>query len=209
MCQVAWVPSAVAGDGTVTAAVAVTLPAMGEGGSDYAYVGSSKCKKCHLKQHKSWKTTKKYQAFEALLPGNAEEIKQKHGLDPSKDYSKDENCVKCHTTGYGHEGGYAMIAPSGDPKAAKKMKKLANVGCESCHGPGSAYIELHEEIMKSKRKYKVEETYAVGLRKIEASVCITCHNENSPTYDASTPFDYEQMKDKGTHEHIPLKQRAD
>ena len=34
-----------------------------------AYVGSKNCKKCHIKQHKSWATTNMAQAYETLKPG--------------------------------------------------------------------------------------------------------------------------------------------
>ena len=175
-------------------------------GGENTYVGSKKCKKCHIKQTKSWKKLSHANALETLKPGNKADVKKAHGLDPDKDYSTDSNCVKCHTTGFGHEGGY-FIPDAADAKAVKKAKKLAGVGCESCHGPGSAYIGVFKEIQKSKRKYKVDELYAVGLTKMGVDQCKTCHNEGSPTFDASKPFDYEALKKTNTHDHIPLKQR--
>ena len=147
------------------------------------------------------------QALDTLKPGNAVEIKQEHGLDPGRDYSGDESCLPCHTTGFGHEGGY-VIPDSEDKKALRRAKKLAGVGCESCHGPGSAYIKVFEEIFRSKRQYKIEELYAVCLRKIEAPVCTTCHNDKGPTFDAAHPFDFAKMKTEDVHEHRPLKQRV-
>jgi len=198
------VAPAVAGDAPVAAAalsVAVT-PAVG---GEAEYVGDSKCKKCHMKEHKSWKKTKKFTAFESLMPGKAADIKAKHGLDANKDYTKDEKCLKCHVTGYGAAGGWAMHDDS-DKKLAKEMDKLANVGCEMCHGPGSEYIKLHEEIQKSKRTYTDEEMYAGGLTKIDESTCTKCHNSDSPTFES---FNYAEAKDKttGMHEHFELKQR--
>lgn len=185
-------------------ALTVSTPAL----ADAQYVGSDKCKKCHFKEYKSWKETKKYETFEVLMPGKAADVKAKHGLDASKDYTRDESCIKCHVTGYGHEGGYAM-PPEGDEKAAKKAKKLAGVGCESCHGPGSAYIDLHEEILKSKREYTRDEMYAAGMWKIEATVCTSCHNEENPTHDAANPFDFEKRKMEGGHEQFELKYRKE
>lgn len=197
--------SAAADPGVLTLSAGLAFSALG--GSP-AFVGSNKCKKCHLKQYKSWKKGKKFNALETLKPGQASDAKGKHNLDPAKDYSKDEACLACHTTGFGKDGGYAIPDPT-DPKAVKKASKLAGIGCESCHGPGGAYIALHTEIMKSKRKYTDAEMYAAGLKKIEEATCITCHNEKGATYDPAQPFDFAKKKEIGAHEHFPLKQREE
>jgi len=171
--------------------------------ADAEFVGSSKCKKCHLPEHKSWEGLRHGKAFETLKPGNAAEAKTKFKLDPAKDYTKDATCVACHTVGFGKPGGYQIPA---DEEAAKKMKPLEGVGCENCHGAGGSYITVHEEIMKSKRKYKEAEMIAAGSAKPDKAVCLTCHNDKSPTFDASKPFDFEAKKKEGVHESTPLKQ---
>lgn len=176
--------------------------------SPYSYVGSKKCKKCHIKQHKSWEQTRMSKAMDILRPGNNKEVKEKSQLDVGKDYTTDEKCLKCHTVGFGKPGGYAIPDPE-DKKAVRNAKKREGVGCECCHGPGSEYVKVFDEILKSKRKYKVEELYAVGLRKVDESTCKTCHNEESPSVDPGDPFDYDTRKDEGTHEHYPLKQREE
>ena len=147
-------------------------------------------------------------AFDTLKPDHAVEAKQKHGLDPKKDYTTDASCLACHTTGFGHAGGYAVPDPN-DKKAVRAAEKLEGGGCEVCHGPGGKYIEVFEEIFKSKRKYKVEELYAVGLKKMEASTCTTCHNDTGPTNDPANPFDFEKMKsqEKEIHVRTEMKQR--
>jgi len=179
----------------------------GGASSEFAYVGHNKCKKCHIKEFKSWESTKMANAIETLKPGIDVEMKKKHGLDPDKDYSTDAKCLKCHTTGFGHEGGYQIPAP-GDATAEKQAKNLAGVGCEACHGPGSKYLELFEEIFKSKRQYKVTELYALGLQKIGPDACTGCHNEESPTFEG---FDYEKLVNQPgqIHEHVPMKQRIE
>ena len=204
--QMNWVSPAVADDAVIAASAAVALPAVGEGAGSYTYIGSTKCKKCHLPEHKSWAKTKHATALEALQPGQATEAKTKHKLDSAKDYTKDATCVACHTVGFGKPGGYA-VPDAADEKAVKESKELAGVGCEVCHGPGSEYSKLHEEIMKSKRKYKVDEMYAVGMTKTDEKVCLTCHNDKGATFDKNKPFDYAKMKDENTHEHTPPKQR--
>ncbi len=196
---------AVAGDDHVTASAATLISTVVTGG-DAEYVGSKKCKKCHLKQHKSWESTKHAAALAVLKPGERSEAKSKSKLDPGKDYTTDAGCLACHVTGFGKPGGYAVPA---DEEAAKKAEDFAGAGCEMCHGAGGGFMALHEEIKKSKRMYKDEEMYAAGVVKIEAAVCTKCHNDKSPTYDASKPFEFEKAKkaEGGTHENIPLTQR--
>jgi hypothetical protein len=151
------------------------------------FVGWQKCKMCHLKQWKSWAETPMGKALEELKPGQKVDEKTKAKLDPQKDHSQDAACVKCHVTGFGKPGGF-------DP--AKPVDNLTNVGCESCHGPGSAY----QEVMK-KKDYKREEVIAAGLILPDQKVCETCHNKESPFFTGEFKFD----KDKGIHEHVPLK----
>ena len=192
----------------VTVAWVAALPALGEDEPGYSYVGTKKCKKCHIKEHRSWKKTRMALTFDTLEPGNAAEVKTKFKIDVSKDFTQDASCLECHTTGPGKPGGYVVPDPE-DKKAVNKAKKFRGVGCESCHGPGSEYVKVFEEILESKRKYKVEELYAVGLVKIDESTCKTCHNERSPTRDPEVVFDYETQKELGIHEIFPLKQREE
>jgi formate-dependent nitrite reductase cytochrome c552 subunit len=204
--QSGWMPSAVASDEapTISAAARTSLIVAGIGEAEY--VGSGKCKKCHLAEHKSWEKTRHGTAMETLKPGNATEAKTKYKLDPAKDYTKDATCVACHVTGFGKPGGYQVPA---DEEAAKKMKALEGVGCEVCHGAGGSYLAKHEEIMKSKGKYTDADMIAVGMKKVEATVCAGCHNDKGPTFDAASPFDFAKAKEnpKGVHEHTPLKQK--
>ncbi len=194
--------------GALPTAEAIVLGAVSPGAeSSFAYVGSKKCKKCHIKEHKSWAKTKMGQAFEILKPGESEEAKKKFDLEINKDYTTDETCLKCHTVGFGKPGGYVVPDPT-DKKAVRTAKKFQGIGCECCHGPGGEYVKVFEEIQKSKRTYKVEELYAVGLVKIDEATCLTCHNEESPTINAGDAFDYGKRKSEGAHENYPLKQRT-
>lgn len=200
--------TAVAADRTVAATAAMALSSAPGQDTSYTYVGSKKCKKCHIKQHKSWAKTRMGKAIEILQPGNSKEAKEKFNIDVNEDFTKDPTCLKCHTTGFGMPGGYAVPDPN-DKKAVRKAKKLEGVGCESCHGPGSEYVKVFDEIQKAKRNYKVEELYAVGLTKIDESTCKVCHNQESPSIGPDDVFDYAQRKEEGTHEHFELKQRED
>jgi hypothetical protein len=95
------------------------------------YVGSDACKKCHEAEHAVWDKTPHGHALEAL-----EKIAARPTLR-----NFDPECVRCHTVGFDHKTGYV------DDKTTPALK---HVGCESCHGPGSAHAdnprakELHE-----------------------------------------------------------------
>lgn len=165
-------------------------------GDEHAYVGTKQCRKCHIKEWKSWSETKMAQAFETLKPGVAAEVKEAAGLDPDKDYTTDATCLACHTTGYGKEGGFVSM---------EETPELAGVGCESCHGPGGTYTQDGYMTLKNK-EYKRSELVAVGLvHPVGKEQCVTCHNPDNPTVGDDYVFDYETKKDEGLHELYPLK----
>jgi len=96
------------------------------------YIGSGRCRACHLPEAKSWEQTKMARVFEVLKPGVAAEAKKSKKLDPNKDYTHDAACLGCHTTGYGKPGGFESI---------EKTPNLAGVQCEACHGAGGNYTK--------------------------------------------------------------------
>ncbi len=163
---------------------------------EFSYVGTKNCKKCHLKQWKSWTLTQKAKAYETLQPGIAVEAKVSAGLDPEADYTADEQCISCHVTGYGKPGGFVDI---------ETTPELAGIGCESCHGPGGAYTQAEYMSLKN-REYVKAEVVAVGMvDQVSAAQCAPCHNSESPFVAEGYVFDFEAMKDKGLHERFPLK----
>ena len=117
------------------------------------YLGSEKCVECHQSYVDSWKATKHSAAFATL---------ERAGK------SKDPECVKCHTVGFGEEGGFLSL---------KATPGLANVQCESCHGPGREHAADFSP-----------------MRPIGIEVCLRCHtHENSPE------FDYQKYLEKIKH----------
>ena len=103
---------------------------------DHAYTGAKKCKMCHLKQFKSWEKTQMANAFELLRPGVAAEAKTGAGLDPEKDYTLDAECVSCHVTGHGKEGGFVDAAIPFIKNAQKANKPFyVNLWPDDVHGP--------------------------------------------------------------------------
>ena len=160
---------------------------------EHAFIGNKDCRKCHLKEYKSWAETKMGMAFETLKPGVAAEAKTAAGLDPQKDYTADPKCLTCHTVGYGKPGGFVDVATTPDH---------VGVGCEMCHGAGGTYTQDHLMSLKNK-EYKKAEVVAAGMvAEVGEAQCVACHNENSPTKKA---FDYATAKTEGLHEQFPLK----
>ncbi len=149
------------------------------------YDGRKKCSSCHKSQYLSWKTTSHAKAIKSLESGAKAEAKRKAGLDPEKDYTEDKNCVGCHVTGFGAEGGYDIDDPS---------KYLVNVTCESCHGPGSEYRLLHrkagERFERKKQTTPRQELAELGEDFQFQDRCNRCHlnYEGSPWPGAKKPY---------------------
>ena len=124
-----------------------TLPP-GNGGLNGTYVGSETCFGCHANIHSNWSETLHATALETL-----EAIGQ----------GSNSNCLGCHTVGFGEEGGFVDRATT---------NALANVGCESCHGPGGAHAT---NVTDDSLKPPVT---------IAAAVCAGCHTgSHHPTFE--------------------------
>jgi nitrate reductase cytochrome c-type subunit len=85
------------------------------------YVGTDACQACHAAEFNKWKTASHSHAMETL-----EKVAKRPSLR-----NFDGECVKCHTVGFDYHSGYIDD---------KKSAHLRNVGCESCHGPGSGHV---------------------------------------------------------------------
>ncbi len=158
-----------------------------------AYIGNKKCKKCHIKQYKSWDKTKMGQAFELLKPNVRADAKKKAKLDPAKDYTSDKECLACHTVGYGKPGGYG---------SGEKDELRLGVGCEMCHGPGGDYT-AKDKMSNKNKKFKSADLVAFGFTaKPSEAQCRVCHNKESPFYKE---FNFEKRKAEGVHEHFKQK----
>ena len=110
------------------------------------YVGSDRCGDCHPRAYDVWKKSDHAKATLTL-----EDPEKK--LPPPFGRQYDPECMKCHTTGFQHPGGYNDLvvdlanwpAPPAQKPAEKKVQKhnevLRGVSCESCHGPGSEHVK--------------------------------------------------------------------
>ncbi len=201
----------------------VLISGTGEAAKKAKYVGYKKCGGCHKSQRDSWKKTKHAKAFESLKPGKAVEAKKKAGLDPNKDYTKDDKCLTCHTTGYKQRGGYKK----GISKT--KAKYLVGVTCEMCHGAGDKYRRLHRDA-GNKFKKTGKPTPRAQLDKLGMNVsteaiknaCFSCHMNYegsgwagakepytpfTPKVDPKYKFDFDKFvrDEKAMHKHFKLK----
>ena len=169
------------------------------------YIGAGKCKKCHLKQHKSWKKTPLALSFESLKPGVKAEEKKAAKLDPKKDYTKDPTCLACHTTAYGTATGYPAVVKDKTWTEAETERATLNEGvtCEACHGPGS----LYSVFKKANKEYKLAEIVALGaVSPPTAESCAPCHKKECPTMATDYKFDFEKAKvSDALHKHKKLK----
>lgn len=93
-----------------------TLPSASEEAARPTYVGAQRCKMCHMPQFRAWEATPKAKAWDRI-----------------KDAEDKQLCYSCHTTGFGQPGGFTSF---------EATPNLVSVGCESCHGPGSAHVAL-------------------------------------------------------------------
>jgi hypothetical protein len=176
--------------------VLVAGAAMSMYAGDRSFVGTKKCKGCHLKEWKSWSATRMAGTFEVLEAGERAKEKLAAGLDPKKDYTKDKACLPCHVTGYGKPGGFVDLETTPD---------LAGVGCEMCHGPGGTYTGEGHMTLKNK-EYKRADLVKLGLvGEITEAECRGCHNSDSPFVGDDYVFDFKSRKADGTHEKFPLK----
>lgn len=118
-----------------------------EGDAKNGYVGSEACKTCHLEEFDQWMHSSHAAAFNTLLTVGRQFYPE---------------CVSCHVTGFGYETGYRINTP--------ERNHLAEVGCETCHGPGKKHVNT---------------PLAENIRgEVPERICASCHNaEHSPGFE--------------------------
>ncbi len=165
-------------------------------GTEHRFVGPQTCtEKCHQQQGESWAKTRMARSFDALRPGTYAKEKEMVGLDPEADYTEVEECLRCHTTGYGLVGGFVSF---------EETPEMAGVTCEACHGPGGMYVETVMDA--DDPTFQTSKAREAGLiYPPTARICQGCHNEDSPFVDVGYEFDYAERVALGTHEHFRLK----
>ena len=157
---------------------------------DFKYVGVSVCADCHTESTgdfdkgavQVWRSHFHAQAHKTLQRDYTKQIASRtRGIeDPANDW----RCVKCHQAAFG----------AGPKQTASTYRAEEGVGCEVCHGPGSAYAEEDHGPDVPNRE-------AMGFRVLRdlsdrREVCTSCHNNASPTFIG---FDLREFSRKIAH----------
>jgi len=146
--------------------------------SGRTFVGSDQCSSCHAKAYKIWAQTKHAHALQTLVKP-PERIEVARHFDPE--------CIACHVIGWNprtyrpYKSGYL---------SQKLTPKKANVGCESCHGPGSAHVAAEDEASKASdaEKERYQKEMILSYEKAEAH-CQQCHDlDNSAKFHEPDAF---------------------
>jgi hypothetical protein len=143
--------------------------------SGSTFVGTDTCSDCHSTAHEIWKKTPHAHATYAIT--NPPER-----LEPARHF--DPECLSCHVTGwepqkfYPFAGGYLDL---------EKSKQLHDVGCENCHGPGSAHVAAEEEEADDATLQKFREQMRISKKTMKDSFergCNKCHDQdNDPNFE--------------------------
>lgn len=157
----------------------------------HAFVGTKDCGMCHKSEKQGqqlsiWESSAHAKAYTTLKSEKADQIAEEKGFTTKA--VETEACLKCHASGYNADASLL----------GAKFKIEDGVQCETCHGAGSDYKSL--KVMKVRA-----DAVANGLilyDKVE-TLCVKCHNSESPTFDAAT-FNVEEMWGKIKHT-IPAK----
>ncbi len=156
------------------------------------YIGSEACKKCHEHAYEVWQASDHSHAYQSLVNAKHPSLRQYDG-----------ECIVCHTVGFGYKTGYTN---------ENDTPKLINVGCESCHGPGSLHAKNPEsqewrERMNlpwlDARKKGNEQAKNQAIEKF----CVNCHDiDNDVTWvhnKNKNPFQEKWVEKKIIHNNPP------
>ncbi|MEK9629936.1 MAG: cytochrome c family protein [Nitrospinota bacterium] len=153
--------------------------------------GAKLCEECHEEEFKIWEKTKHYTSFRTVHrePKDSSKPSPKKILSAvggQKRMKRNETCYLCHYTLEKKDAGAKPQAKSG-------------TSCESCHGPSSDWLKIHDnyggkdvkrEAESADHKAKrIADSKAAGLiwptMKYEvAENCMTCHGLANPNLKA-------------------------
>lgn len=148
----------------------------GERLPEYEYVGSKACATCHSGRETGGQYIQWMQSRHALAYWHLATDWAKFLASIREEYAdieapiEEPRCLKCHVAG----------AQDEDGRFAESFRKEEGVGCETCHGPGSAYID--PEIMADRNLF-----VANGGRVPDEATCRQCHQDDRFHFDKRLP----------------------
>jgi hypothetical protein len=133
------------------------------------FIGSEACGKCHEDAYEIWKNTPHSHAYKTLAEAKYPSLRQ-----------YDAECIVCHTVGFSYVSGYTDEV---------NTAKLKNVGCESCHGPGSLHAKNPENLEWRARMNQPWRGAANQKAKDLAieKLCVSCHDIDNDVNWVHTP----------------------
>jgi len=145
--------------------------------TDRKFVGSEACLDCHEPEYKTWKKTTHAHALETLIhPGERSEV-PRH-FDPE--------CLSCHVIGWNPQKYFPYVSGY---LGVDETPLMHHVGCENCHGPGSAHVKVEEDGGPTEMLNKLREEVTLPLPEAEKK-CMECHDlDNSPDFHEPGAFD--------------------
>ena len=134
------------------------------------YIGSDSCKTCHEDAFKVWEKSSHGHAYKTLVDAKNPSFRQYDG-----------ECIVCHTVGFGYKTGF---------ESHNKTKHLTDVGCESCHGPGSeharkprdAQIQLAINPYKYRGARPEEKAAKQKRMNVIGDYCMRCHDPDNDVH---------------------------
>jgi hypothetical protein len=153
------------------------------------YVGSKACKECHMgrgpeSEYIQWISSRHAAAYWRLATDWAVLLASfRPAYQDITEPATERRCLLCHTT----------AAQDPDALFAGSFRSTEGVGCESCHGPGSLYMD--PDVMSDRQQF-----LAAGGIVPDEKTCRKCHR-NAERFDFQTWWP--KINHKGPPEPTP------
>jgi hypothetical protein len=131
------------------------------GNGEPTYIGSKACSKCHDRAYDIWLKSDHAHAYKTLVDAKRPSLRQYDG-----------ECIVCHTVGFRYKTGFQ------DEVSTPLLK---DVGCESCHGPGSLHAKNPDN---QEWRDRMNQQWR-GAKKKDLAIeqfCVTCHDTENDVH---------------------------
>jgi hypothetical protein len=154
-------------------------------GAEPFYLGTKDCEDCHMAEGLVWEGSKHFTSFREIH--RRDKAKKILAAVGEEDMRRSEICTACHYTIW-------------EKPFAGEARAHAGPSCESCHGPASAWINIHsdfggprvkvDEETAAHRAERLRRSAAAGMilpsaRYDIAANCMACHGLANPRIDTA------------------------